>query len=313
MFPLVNRPGAFFGDLAEQMRRADLATSFEHIYLNRQQFCLQCHNSETSASGEESGWDRTHAVPGHFEAAIYGSSSSTSPEQASAIFRTDVRFGNCFSPWGIQSGCGSFVSTVEKDPENISAWFTRPLGRNVWVRNVSEILMSRYADLDADGLSRSLPLSEQEQCEFCATSCDGVSVGEDAPLNAVNADAVMTILVDNCATAGCHDVGGGGGDSLDIPTDDTWYTDLVNVDATTAPVGGNQILVEPGSAENWIDDIPSGAACNVCITLDCDPAYPLQIAGTAICRRHHTVQSADDLRPLGRGRSPRAAGQRSRL
>ncbi len=108
-------------------------------------------------------------------------------------------------------------------------------------------------------------------------------------------------------------VGGGGGDSFDIPTDDTWYTDLVNVDATTAPVGGNQIRVVPGSAadsylinkltgvnigglqmplggsplsagqsdaiENWINDIPSGAACNVCSTLDCSPPYPLQIPG----------------------------------
>ncbi len=313
VFPLVNRPGAFFGDLAEQMRRADLATSFEHTYLNRQQLCMQCHNSETSTSGEESGWDRTHPVPGHFEAAIYGSSSGISPEQASAIFRTDVRFGSTFSPWGIQSGCGTFQSSVAKDPENHSAWFTRPLGRQVWVRNVSEILQFGYADLDADGLSRSLPLSEQEQCEFCATSCDGVSVGTDAPLTAVNAAAVKTILVDNCATAGCHDVGGGGGNSFDIPTDNTWYTDLVNVDAATAPVGGNQIRVVPGSAadsylinkltginiggsqmpfggtpltpgqintiENWINDIPSGAACNVCSTLDCSPPYPLQIPG----------------------------------
>ena len=313
VFPMVNRPAGFFGDLAEQMRRADLATSFEHTYLNRQQLCLQCHNSETSTSGEESGWDRTHPVPGHFEAAIYGSSSGTSPEQASAIFRTDVRIGSDFSPWGINSGCGSFQSSVVKDPENFSAWFTRPLGRQVWVRNVSEILQFGYADLDADGLSRSLPLSEQEQCEFCATSCDGVSVEDDAPLNAVNAAAVKTILVDNCATAGCHDVGGGGGDSFDIPTDDTWYTDLVNIDATTEPMGGNQIRVVPGSAadsylinkltgvniggsqmplggtplsagqidtiENWINDIPSGAACNVCDTLDCDPPYPLNIPG----------------------------------
>jgi len=312
VFPLVNRPASFFGDLAEQMRRADLATSFEHIYLNRQQLCLQCHNSEMSTSGEESGWDRTHPVPGYFEAAIYGSSSGTSPEQASAIFRADVRFGS-LNPWGIQTGCGTFKPTVEKDPENFAAWFTRPLGRQVSVRNVSEILQFGYADLDADGLSRSLPFALQEQCEFCDTSCEGVSVDEDAPSSAVNAVAVKTILVDNCATAGCHDVGGGGGDSFDIPTDNTWYTDLVNIDATTAPVGGNQIRVVPGFAadsylinkltgvniggvqmpfggtplsagqidtiENWIDDIPSGAACNVCSTLDCAPPYPLSIPG----------------------------------
>ncbi len=312
VFPLVNRPGAFFGDLAELMRRADLAAGFEHTYLNRQQLCLQCHNSEMSTSGEDSGWDRTHPVPGLFEAAIYGSSSGTSPEQSSAIFRTDVRNGT-LNPWGMQTGCGTFKPSVVKDPEEISAWFTQPLGRYVSVRNVSEILMSGYAGLDADGLSRSLPLSEQEQCEFCSTSCDGVSIADDAPLDAVNADAVKTLLVDNCATAGCHDVGGGGGNSLDIPVDNTWYTDLVNVDAATAPVGGNQIRVVPGSAsdsylinklegnniggsqmplggsplepgeidtiENWINDIPSGAACNVCPTLDCDPPYPLRIDG----------------------------------
>ncbi|MCG7982675.1 MAG: hypothetical protein JAY90_07985 [Candidatus Thiodiazotropha lotti] len=312
LFPMVNRPASFFGDLAEQMRRADLATNFEHTYLNRQQLCLQCHNSETSASGEESGWDRTHAVPGHFEAAIYGSSSGTSPEQASAIFRTDVRFGS-LNPWGINNSCGSFKPAVEKDPENFSAWFTRPLGRQVSVRNVSEILQFGYVELDSDGLTRSLPISEQQQCEFCSTSCDGVAVDEDAPLNAVNSAAVKTILVDNCATAGCHDVGGGGGDSFQIPIDDSWHTDLVNIEATTEPAGGNQIRVVPGTAsdsylinkltgvdiggsqmplgggplaagqistiENWINDIPSGAACNVCDTLDCNPPYPVSIPG----------------------------------
>ncbi|MDX2464093.1 MAG: hypothetical protein QNK31_06250 [Porticoccus sp.] len=309
VFPLVNRPGPLG---AELVRRADLATSFEHIYLNRQQLCMQCHNSETSTSGEDSNWDRTHPVPGHFEAAIYGSSSGTSPEQSSAVFRTDARSGT-LNPWGISTGCGTFKPSVIKDPENISAWFTQPLGRNVSVRNVSEILQSGYAQLDADGLSRSLPVAQQQQCEFCSTSCDGEAVADDAPLDAVNAAAVKTLLVDNCATSGCHAEGGGGGDSFDIPTDNTWYTDLVNVDATTAPGGGNQIRVVPGSAatsylinkltgmniggnqmplggtpfsasqidtvENWINDIPSGAACNICDELDCDPPYPLQIGG----------------------------------
>ena len=312
VFPLVNRPRAFFGDTAELMRRADLATSFEHVYLNRQQLCMQCHNSEFSTSGEGSGWDRTYPVPGHFEAAIYGSSAGTSPEQSSAIFRTDVRFGS-LNPWGLQNTCGTFKPSVVKDPENFTAWFTAPLGRNVSVRNITEIMQFGYVSLDADGLDRSLPPAQVQQCEFCATSCAGVDVSEDAPLNAVNAAAVKTILVDNCATAGCHAVGGGGGNSLDIPTDDTWFNELVNVDAVSAPVAGNQIRVVPGSQadsylidklegtniggsqmplgapalavgeidtiKNWINDIPSGAACNACTTLDCDPVLPPYVEG----------------------------------
>ena len=310
IFALANRPGAFFGDQAELQRRADLGGSFEHIYLNRQLLCLECHNSESSTSGEDSGWDRTHPVPGHFEAAIYGSSSGTSPEQAFAIFRTDVR-GGSLRPWGIQSSCGTFKPSVEKDTENFTAWFTGPLGRQVTVRNLVEILQFGYNELDANGLDRSLPVAQQEQCEFCTTSCEGVGIAEDAPLEAVNAAAVKTILLDKCEN--CHREGAAGGDGFDIPTDNTWFTDLVNVDAVTAPEGGNQTRVVPGMAsmsylinklegtniggsqmplnapelspeeidtiKNWINDIPSGAACNVCDTLDCNPAFPQRVQG----------------------------------
>ena len=304
VFALASRPD--FSLFVEQQKRADLGNSFEHVFLNRQSGCLLCHNSEFSTSGEDSGWDRTHPVPGEFEAAIYGSSQGTSPEQAFAIFRTDFNFGS-LSPWGSNT-CGTFDPTVGSDPQNVGAWFTGPLGRQVTARNLAEILHFGYQQLAADGLDRALSVTAGEQCEFCDTSCAGVDVDENAPLSAVNAAAVNTILQSNC-TGGCHDPGGSG-DSLTIYPGNDFFTDLVNVEAT--PDG--EVRVIPGDSansylikkledapdingsrmplgspalpagqidtiRNWIDDIPSGAACNACDTLDCDPPFPPRVPG----------------------------------
>lgn len=307
LFALASRPDFFL--VVEKQMREDLGASFEHVYLNRQSGCLLCHNSEFSTSGEASGWDRTHPVPGEFEAAIYGASTGTSPEQAFAIFRTDVRNGS-LRPWGQAPACGTFKPSVVTDPENVTAWFTAPLGRQVSVRNLGEILRFGYLGLESGGLDRSLSVTVQEQCEFCATSCEGVGVDPDAPLNAVNAAAVKTILLDNCATASCHAEGSAGGNDLRIYPGNDWFTELVNAPATldgeiraipahaadsylikkleNAPgIAGSQMpLGNPALSDpeietiaNWINDIPEGAACNACDTLDCNPAYPPRVEG----------------------------------
>jgi hypothetical protein len=303
LFPMETKSEGF----PEQARRDDLGATFGRVYLNRELSCLLCHNSDNSLSGEASGWDRTHAIPGSFETALYGASTGTTPEAAYAIFRTDVN-GGTLEPWGI-SGCGTFKPTIANDPQNVFAYFTSPLGKKVTVKNLAEILHFGYTNLATDGLNRSLPQTEQEQCDFCATSCAGVDVSPDAPNDAVNAAAVKTLLVSTCGVAGCHvpasDAGG-----LSISNDAQWFVDLVNVPAS--PPG--EIRVAPGDAlssyvikklrgspgisgsqmplggdpleeteiemiENWIDDIPSDTACNVCDELDCNQAFPKEVQG----------------------------------
>lgn len=302
LFALANKPN-FFLDV-ERLIRADLAGDFEHVFLNRQLGCLQCHNSQSSLSGEGSGWDRTHPIAGHFEAALYGSSTGTSTDQASAIFRTDAR-GGPLKPFGL-TNCGTFKTTVPTDPEAVSAWFAAPLGRQASVRNLSEIFQFGYQKLKANGLDRSLPVTLQDQCDFCSTSCMGVSVAPDAPATAVNAAAVKDILANNCLGSGCHS---GGAGSLTIPTGDTWYENLVSVPATQdgeirvipgdssnsylvkkllgtgagsqMPFGADPLLdPQIDTIKNWIDDIPSGAACNVCDSLECNPEFPPRVDGS---------------------------------
>ena len=304
LFAMENRSVGF----PQQERRNDLGATFGRVYLNRELGCLLCHNSDNSLSGIASGWKRTHPITGSFEAALYGSASGSTPEQAFAVFRTDVLGGGgAQKPWGMES-CGTFKPTVGNDPEDVSAYFAGPLGKRVTIRNVAEILQFGYLNLESDGLDRSLPIAEQEQCDFCATGCDGVSVSPDAPANAVNAAQVKTLLVSTCATSGCHIPASSAG-GLAISNDNQWFTDLVNEPATAS----GEIRVIPGNAadsylikklrgapgtgpqmpfggtplaesqiemvENWINDIPSGAACNVCETLECSQPFPKRVEG----------------------------------
>jgi hypothetical protein len=304
LFPMETKFDPF---LPEQGKRDDLGATFGRVYLNREVGCLLCHNSDNSLSGEASGWDRTHPIPGSFETALYGASTGTTPEAAFAIFRTDA-IGGALEPWGMD-GCGTFKPTIGNDPQNRFAYFTAPLGKQVTVKNLSEVLHFGYVNLKNDGLDRSLPVTGQEQCDFCATSCAGVDVSPDAPNTAVNAAAVKSLLVTTCGVAGCHipasDAGG-----LSISNDNQWFVDLVNVPASPAgqirvipgnaldsylikklrgspgisgsqmPLGGDPLLESQiETIENWIDDIPSDAACNVCDELDCNQPFPKQVEG----------------------------------
>ena len=298
LFAMENKPN--FN--TEQQNRDELGATFGEVYLHRQMLCLTCHNSEESLSGAASGWDRTHPVPGFFERALYGSAVGEPTPQAFAMFRTDVRFGGS-APWGIDNSCGSFKTSVPNDPLGITAHFIQTQGQQFTIRGVQARLAAGYAELDSNGLQRTLPPLIQGQCAFCASNCTGSALDIATVANsAPNAAAVKTLLTatlwpppNDFTCMGCH--GGQAGITLSAGTD--WANDLIG-----QPSSGALLLVNPGNANDsylirkleggpgitglqmprnrtpmtaaqinqvraWINGMPALSACGVCPTLDC--------------------------------------------
>ena len=250
LFALENRPGPSF--VSEQKKRDTLGAAFSKVYLHREMLCLKCHNSEYSLSGEASGWNRTHPIPGNFERALYGAPEGEPTANAFAVFRTDVLStvsggSSPINPWGMSS-CGSFDQTVPNDTLGITAHFTESLGTQASIFKVQERLASGYTNLDADGLQRSLEPGLQAQCTFCSSSCSGGSVDVASIANAApNAAAVKTLLTNTVWSGSgnkciaCH----GGIANLELTTGADWANDLIGVSSSQQPA---LKLVNPGDA-----------------------------------------------------------------
>lgn len=114
-------------DELERIRRLDLANSFMETYLNRNVTCLQCHNSEFSVTyTPDPATNRTWAIPGFFEAALFGDSAalSASPLEYASVFRVEgVKVDGSKRPWGWSERCGEFTPPVSDDPLGIDARF----------------------------------------------------------------------------------------------------------------------------------------------------------------------------------------------
>ncbi len=299
LFAMENRPGS---GTPQEMRHT-LGRTFEQVYMHREMLCLTCHNSEYSLSGNPpSGWNRTHPIPGYFERALYGAAEGEPTADAFAMFRTDV-LGGGTAPWGMQ-GCGTFKTTVPNDPENVTSHFVQTNGKQFTIRGVQQLLATGYADLDADGLQRTLEPGIQAQCDFCAANCTGDTLScEDVANNAVNAATVKTLLTNTAWSSGdkcidCH----GGSASLYFTTGSDWACDLIGVPSSQQPAkyrvnpgdaGGSYLIQKlKGSAgingsqmplganalsagqitqvEAWINSMPSLGACGACETLPCN-------------------------------------------
>jgi hypothetical protein len=299
LFAMQNKSGFFFDP--EQQRRDVLGATFGEVYVHRQMLCLTCHNSESSLSGEGSGWNRTHPVPGYFERALYGAPDGAPTADAFAMFRTDVTTGGGSTPWGAAAGCGTFRTSVPNDPLGINANFIGAQGQQFTIRGVHARLAQGYAALDADGLQRTLPPGLQAQCDFCAASCSGTVLDIAAVANnAPNAATVKNLLTatpwstgNTCMT--CH----GGTAGIILTTGADWANDLIGV-----PSSQGMHLVNPGDAANsylirklegapgiagvrmpfgaspmsaaninlvraWIDGMPALGACGSCPGLNC--------------------------------------------
>jgi hypothetical protein len=226
----------------ELQRRERIGARFTEIFLNRQLGCLVCHNSEFSLSGAPSGWNRTHPIRGYFEKALFNASTGEPPNNAFAMFRTDVRFGaSAIAPWGLQ-GCGSYKTTLTTDSENITPIFVTNQSKQFGVHDVQGILQFGYLDLKNNGLQRTLPAAVQATCNFCSANCQGTSIDvTQVANNAPNAATVKTMLISSCQ--GCH----GGAAGLLITNGNDWANDLILQNSSQMP---GKKLVQPGDANN---------------------------------------------------------------
>ncbi len=290
----------------ELQTRERIGGRFTETFLNRQMGCLICHNSESSTSGLSSGWNRTHPIRGLFEKGLFGASTGEPPNNAFAMFRTDVRFGaSAIRPWGMQS-CGSYATTLPTDPENITPYFAVSQTKTFSIYDVQAVLQFGYLDLKVDGLQRRLPPAVQATCTFCSANCQGTNIDITQVANsAPNAAAVKTLLIDRCQS--CH----GGSANLYITSGTDWANDLIL--QPSGQVAGKN-LVQPGVAANsylinklngtgmaagtsrmplnsaalsaaeitqvsaWINGIATQTACAQCAATDCSQV-PQDVAG----------------------------------
>ncbi|MEZ4450802.1 MAG: hypothetical protein R3B09_15080 [Nannocystaceae bacterium] len=97
----------------EIVRRANYGEIFETAYLGRRVGCLECHNSEESVTySPDPATNHFWAIPGKFEAAIYGASKGRPEAEIYAAFRwsgfvSDQGGGRA---WGMSGACGRFVN-----------------------------------------------------------------------------------------------------------------------------------------------------------------------------------------------------------
>ncbi|MGB9365018.1 MAG: ankyrin repeat domain-containing protein [Xanthobacteraceae bacterium] len=161
---------------ADQNKRQDIATAFNHTMVNRQVDCLQCHNSRWSCSGlmqctavQGPLWNRTHPIPLALEDALYGL-PNPSLQGFANLFRQDQlsddpgsSTNTAISPWGMTSGtktCGKMLTTLPVDPtpiSNLDAVFAGEVGKQVGLINIVTKFKTGSEDLKAHGLTGVVP------------------------------------------------------------------------------------------------------------------------------------------------------------
>jgi hypothetical protein len=169
LFALLDKPSTG-NEITEQNVRDDFGATFGNTYINRQIGCLLCHNSEFSRSGEYSGWDRSHPIPGTFERSLFSSSFGRDHQEVHALFRsanvnappvTDPETpadspdpsAQTILPWGMQR-CGEFKLTVPDDPLGKQAYLVRNYGLQGGIFDLEESLWNGVNFLNVNGLNR---------------------------------------------------------------------------------------------------------------------------------------------------------------
>lgn len=178
LFAMMHLPigGANVGEEAmERIRRQNFGSIFNTTYIHRELVCLNCHNSEFAVTyNPDPAQNRHWAVPGLFEAALYGASNGRHPpEEAAAKGPDDLRAFSVFRytdvvgggqrPWAWAIGCGKFQEPQIDDPLGIDAYFgsvrstpeapTRGARASVW--DLERALRRGVDRLAAHGLSRA--------------------------------------------------------------------------------------------------------------------------------------------------------------
>lgn len=151
--PLANNPGLD----TDFQRPTSVGDAFNHVYLNHQLACLQCHNSEYSTTNGV-GWDRTFAIPLQLETAVYGASftdPATTTDAMYGLFRGDQRFGaTAIAPWGMEASCG-MMRTSLAGLSDVSTSFAGVSGNQVGLVDLAGVFKSGTDALKATGLSRT--------------------------------------------------------------------------------------------------------------------------------------------------------------
>lgn len=150
----------------ERLRRRDFGDRFSHVYLHRDQGCAPCHNSQYSTNETlNPATNKFWKIPGHWELAVFGSSSMGPAEDWYAAFkRKDFVYSQATvepngatdppiqippglvvqQPWQLHKACGEFRAAVDVLPDPITkqAWFGKALGSHISIWDVEALLRS---------------------------------------------------------------------------------------------------------------------------------------------------------------------------
>ena len=144
---------------AELARREDFGLVFDAAYLNRDMVCLGCHNSEGSVTQHpDPELNRHWPLPGHFETALFGAATGTTPERAHAMFRYDGLVANLgdqgdHRPWDWDTSCGGFNPFgLPEDPAGVDGLFGNLTGTTLTVYQLEESLKKGFDTIATTGL-----------------------------------------------------------------------------------------------------------------------------------------------------------------
>ena len=134
--------------------RSNFGEIFESAYLGRRSGCLECHNSEESVTySPDPKFNHFWAIPGKFEAAVYGASKGRPEDELYAAFRVTgfTQGKDGVRVWGMSS-CGGFNPGRDGDLLTVPGYLggELPDGQNLF--DIDPLFKSGFASLAADGL-----------------------------------------------------------------------------------------------------------------------------------------------------------------
>ncbi len=138
----------------EIVRRANYGEIFGTAYLGRRMACLECHNSEDSVTYSPDPAQNHHwAIPGKFEAALFGDAKGRPEAEVFAAFRwggfvTD--FGA--RPWGMSGACGAFNQNRGGDLLGDAGYLGGALPQDPYLFDLDPKYRAGLQSLAAEGL-----------------------------------------------------------------------------------------------------------------------------------------------------------------
>ena len=139
----------------EVVRRANYGEIFAAAYLGRRMACLECHNSEASVTYSPDPAQNHHwALPGRFEAALFGDAKGRPEAEVFAAFRWSgfVTDGGGVRPWGMAGACGRFQSARGGDLLGDPAYLGGALPADPYLFDIDPLYRAGLKALADEGL-----------------------------------------------------------------------------------------------------------------------------------------------------------------